>query len=469
MPRYDALVTLRPQLLLPSLALALACSEYALEGKSDASGGADTAMEGDDPPETSDPPDIAVSPDSVRAGVVCDPAAYDIEVRNRGERALVLSDAQITGDGWTFSGPELPLNLTSGSAAQFIATGTGGEATLTFSSNDPDTPELEVPLSGTRDKVPSVWIDGPPDGTVIAEGSDITLRGSVLDPEDTEESLTVTWTSSQDGVLATTTAASDGTTELAWPATARAPADHDLTLSVTDSCGQTSADIVGICQQAITTYSELDLVDWHFEGVSFWDSANEWLQLTSADTYVVGSAFETGHIVNGGEVEIDFMFYIGGGSGADGISLTALDIDRHGGAFLGGDGCGIGFGGGLPCTPGPALPGWSLEVDTHHNTEPEGLEPTSSHHIAFYFDGNLADIAAWSAIDNMEDTGWHNLRVVVEAPHLLVQIDGTTYIDQELDGAFDFNAWLGFTAGTGGMTNNHLIDSLEVTEAACEE
>jgi hypothetical protein len=50
-----------------------------------------------------------------------------------------------------------------------------------------------------------------------------------------------------------------------------------------------------------------------------------------------------------------------------------------------------------------------------------------------------------------------------------VSIDEVPYIDTDLDGFAPFNAWVGFTAGTGGQTNRHLIDSLRVTELACDE
>jgi len=454
--------------LLPLVTLGTAgCSEYALQEKEDAVSGQDTGL--DTASEAPGPPDIEVTPASVRANAVCGSETRDIEVRNTGDSTLRVRAADVDGVGWTLTGPELPLRLASGDTALFNATGTDGEATLTFRSNDPDEPEVAIVLEAFADQAPIVNIDGPPDGTVLADGSDVVLRGVVADAEDAEEDLTILWTSSADGILSTDPATVDGALDIPWPAAGRAPADHTVTLSATDSCGQATAATVSVCQQAVTTYDEIDLVDWHFEGVSLWDTTNAWLQLTTPDTYVVGSAFETGHLVNGGEVEIDFMFYIGGGTGADGISLTALDTGRYDGVFLGGDGCGIGFGGGLPCTPGPALPGWSIEIDTHYNSEPEGLEPSSSDHMAFYFDGNLADIAAWATLPTIEDTGWHNMRVLIEAPHVLVQVDGTTYIDTDLDGAFDFNAWLGFTAGTGGLTNYHLIDSLEVTEAACEE
>jgi len=442
-----------------------ACSEYALQDKNEGFSGADTGIDTAGPGE----PDISVTPAKVRALRECDPQAHDIQVENTGSNTLRLRAAILTGDGWTITGPTLPLSLAPGGTALFAATGSDGEGTLTFKSNDPDEPEVSVDLKAVPDHPPTILISSPLDGTVLSEGADALLQGTVSDTEDAAEDLTVLWVSSEDGTLSTDSAASDGTLEVPWPAASRSPAQHTLTLSATDSCGHTTSETVNICQQAVTTYDEIDLVDWHFEGVSYWDTTNGWLELTSPEPYLVGSAFETSHLVRGDAVEIEFMFFIGGGSGADGISLTALDTSRYDGIFLGGDGCGIGFGGGLPCTPGPALPGWSIEVDTYYNSEPDGLDPTAEDHVAFYFDGDLNTIQAWAPLTPIEDTGWHSMRVLVEAPHVLVQIDGIDLIDVDLDGHFDFNAWVGFTGGTGGLHNYHLIDSLEVTEMACEE
>ena len=50
-----------------------------------------------------------------------------------------------------------------------------------------------------------------------------------------------------------------------------------------------------------------------------------------------GTAFQTSATVPAGSVSIEFLFYIGDGSGADGISLTALDVNRMSG-FLGSSG-----------------------------------------------------------------------------------------------------------------------------------
>ena len=185
--------------------------------------------------------------------------------------------------------------------------------------------------------------------------------------------------------------------------------------------------------------------------------------------------------MTGRSVHIEFAFYIGDGTGADGFSLTALDterIDTDGDGqpnYLGGAGCAMGFGGNSSCTSalsdcpdcGPALPGWSLEVDTYYNPE-DNIDPTGEDHLGFYFDGDLLNMAHWAVLPEMEDTGWHTMSVLVEAPHLTVQIDGETYMDLDLDGHFDFPAYVGFTAGTGGQTNAHLIDALTVSESTCE-
>ena len=276
--------------------------------------------------------------------------------------------------------------------------------------------------------------------------------------------------SSQDGILSTDAAASDGSLSVDWAASDRSPSAHTIELQATDSCGQTATDSIDLCQQTTVTYDEIDLVDWHFEGSARWDEDNGWLELTTPEPYLVGSAFETTVLVDATRVEIDFMFYIGDGSGADGFSVTALDADRYGGVFLGGTGCGIGFGGNMTsCTPGPALPGWSIELDTYYNYETAGIDPTTNDHLAFYFDGNLASIEAWAEVPEMEDALWHAMSVVVDAPAVTVSIDGIPYIETELEGFSPFLAWVGFTAGTGGLTNNHLIDSLEVTEPVCPE
>ena len=81
---------------------------------------------------------------------------------------------------------------------------------------------------------------------------------------------------------------------------------------------------------------------WHFEGTALWDTTNEWVELTGPFTAQAGTAFQTSAAVTSDNVVIEFEFYASGGSGADGISLTALDVDRMT-SFVGGSGGGLGY------------------------------------------------------------------------------------------------------------------------------
>lgn len=435
-------------LLLASLG---ACSDYNLAGKGDANPGADTGGV----------PSLVASPELVEEVGACPTSTASVTLRNAGTAPLTLLALGATND-WSVSGVSLPLTLGAGDSVEATVEGVG-EGVLRVESDDPVQPVLEVPLTAWEDQPPEILVLDPATNDILEVGSAL-LAASVGDEEDASEDLVVTWTSDIDGQLATGVANSSGESNLSWPAP-RTEGDHLLTATVTDTCGNEASVEIGVCQQAGYTVDELDLSSWQFEGDAQWDATNNWLQLTRASTDLVGTAFATDASVDASNVEISFRFYIGDGDGADGISLTAIDVDRMT-TFLGGTGCGIGYGGDASCTDGPALPGWSIEVDTFDNGT--GVEPTSNDHLAFTFDGDVDDYVAWAELPEMEDTGWHEMTVLVVAPQVTVSIDGTTYIDTTLSGDFNFDAYVGFTAGTGGLTNKHLIDSLTVTETVCE-
>jgi hypothetical protein len=329
-----------------------------------------------------------------------------------------------------------------------------------IASNDPENDIVQVPLTSVLDESPTLEIIAPYDGQIISEETQ--FQALVTDDNDPTEYLMVQWRSNQDGLFSTGEAFPDGTVSTDWEMF-HTSGYHTVQVTVADSCSNTTRKTVNICQQMRYEVENLDISTWHFEGVARWDSANEWLELTPVSTNIVGTAFSTSQEVPGGQVEIEFSFYIGDGTGADGISLTALDVDRMT-SFLGGTGCGIGYGGDASCTAGPALPGWSIEVDTYYNGD---QDPTPDDHVMFTFDGDVDNPMAWAVLPEMEDTGWHTMRVVVQEPHVLVEIDGVPYLDQDIVGFYNFDAYVGFTAGTGGLTNQHLIDSLVVTEQLC--
>lgn len=426
----------------------LACSDYALNQKAPTDGALG--------------PDIEVNPLDIQLDAVCGTENTSVTLSNVGDSILNVTGLDVDGDGWSREALQLPLSLDPGASQEVRLNTTGGSGILRVSSDDVEEPVVEVALMASPDLPPTVSIDRPAEGVIVSEGATVQVSGTVSDDVDAPEALSLVW-SNNAGVLDSSPAEADGGAGFSWDAASRSAGDQSLNFTATDSCGQSTSATVNFCQDASYTYDALSLASWHYEGVAQWDSTNGYLQLTSADPNLVGTAFETSTTVSGDNVNIDFTFYIGGGTGADGISLTALDTSRMT-TFLGGNGCGIGYGGDASCTAGPALPGWSLEVDTYYN---EGQDPTAEDHIAFTFDGDVDNVAAWAALPEMEDNGWHHMEVNVQAPHLRVIIDNVTYLDQDLSGNFSFPAYVGFTAGTGGLTNYHLIDELTVTDHLC--
>lgn len=414
--------------------------------------------EGDSSPAVSEPA-ITVDPEWLDEGVLCGPVERTITVQSTGTSDLTITAVTLSGDGWTAEPPSTPLVLASGSSVEIPVSGGPGDATLRIES---DAEDIDVPLYAAADQPPTVTLVTPSAGEVLPV-ADTVFTAIVSDDVDPPETLALAWSSSVEGVLGTDPAAADGTALYDWVAAAHTSGDHVIYLEATDSCGNASSAHVGTCQQAGYLEDNIDLESWHFEGMANWDSTNGWLELTEPLTDQLASAFNVADLVGGDEVEISFLFYVSGGSGADGISLTALDVDRMT-SYLGAAGGSIGYGA-SGSTPG--LPGWSIEVDTYDNGRTQ--DPTDQDHVMFTFDGDPSGAIAWAPLPEMEDGAWHTMTVTVSDPHVTVNIDGTDYIDTDISGYFGFPAYVGFTAATGSLTNFHLIDALEVTQYVCEE
>ena len=427
----------------------LACSDYALNQKTNTEPGA----VGEPESTPIEEPYIVVDPMQITVRGLCG-NSYDTEVviLNAGGSDLIISDMEVQAAGWSIIEPSYPLILAPGQMHTLPVHGSVGAGLISIYSNDPNEPSLWIEVNASGDIPPSVSILEPLDGSILpVEGS--TFTAQIQDHEDNLQDLVVSWYSDADGFLGVSSVDAMGNSIISniLPSAGA----QELSAVVMDSCGQEGFDAVGVCQQQGYETDNLDISSWNFEGSAQWDASLGVVELTAPVTNVAGTAFSTAAVINAQYVDIEFLFYASGGSGADGFSLTALDANRMTG-FVGSTGGGIGYGG---------MPGWSIEVDTYYNS----TDPTSEDHVAFAFDGNVNAPVIWAAIPDMEDGQWHSMHVTVSDPHILVEIDGVAYLNQDISGNLNFSAYVGFTAATGSLTNYHRIDSLVVTEEVCSE
>ncbi len=411
-------------------------------------------------------PDILVDPLAIDLGVLCAEEEATVSVGNQGDGDLSLSAVLLQGDGWQWaSEPTLPLVLAPGEWTTFLLVAGPGTATVRILSDDADSPDISVPLSAAGDEPPTLTLETPLANGAFPIGARTELVGFVSDPNVDPTTLSIVWSSDREGELATVIPDADGRFVYPWDALAHRPGPHRISAEVVDACGRSAEDAVEVCQEAGYVADGLDLSTWHMEGTAMWDVSENAVELTSLDQFAVGTAFQTVAAVPADAVSIQFAFQTGGGTGADGFSITALDVDRMT-SFMGAPGCALGYGEAHESCidTGEALPGWSVEVDTYYNPY---IDPSSNDHLSLTFDGDLDTVAAWSDLEEVEDTGWHILQIDVDAPHITIWMDEMVLVDADVPSFLPFDAYIGFTAATGGDTNEHTIAALEVTGKTC--
>ncbi len=430
------------RLLIPLLPIALAaCSEYELE----------EVLYGS----------LSVTPDTISLDGLCGYEARTVTLQSVGEVGVDIVSISLEGEGWALPQlPSVPFTIEPSDSVELLLLGNEGEATLSVKTHAPDTPEATVALSATQNAAPSISWVSPADGDTLLPGDELIVE--IQDAHDPAEDLVVRWSSDVDGTVGVGFGDDDSQSATTWlEATG---GDHLLTASVTDTCGTAASADVSICRQDGYLSETLDLSTWVLEGTGRYDTDYDWVELTDlSSTFQLGSAFQTTG-TTGNDVQLAFSFYVSGGTGADGFAVTALDTTRASTYMAQSGGC-LGYGGGGICGEFEPLYGWNIEVDTFHSA---GLDPTEEDHLSFHFDGDVAGYETWAALPDMEDGEWHEMTIQVVAPRVTIAIDGVTYIDEDIEGHYDFPAEVGFTAATGGETNYHLIRSLSVIENVCE-
>jgi hypothetical protein len=176
------------------------------------------------------------------------------------------------------------------------------------------------------------------------------------------------------------------------------------------------------------------------------------LALTQATPNQAGSAFYAVAEPAAG-LAATFTATIGGGTGAEGQTLSLLDATRGGvPASVGANGAELGFGG---------LPGIAVTLDTFQ----AGAGYPSSNFIGISngaSNGLLNFVATATNVPALR-TGSHVIGVTVNATlkQITVTVDGTQVLSTAL--AVPRSVYVGFTGGTDSGTDVHSVSSVAIT------
>lgn len=198
--------------------------------------------------EATEPPSASITAPADGATVV----AGDL-VSLQGVVADLEDGASELSAWWTVDGDRLEVDVTVDSDGDVTASTTFTEAaehSLTLHVEDTDGKTASDTVTLTVQAAagsPTCSIDSPGDDTVVdfEEGADFTA--TVADPDQSPETLTVTWTSDFQGYLGSSTADSAGSIEFS-PTLEQA--DHTVSMVVTDDSGLTCSDYVTVIVDA---------------------------------------------------------------------------------------------------------------------------------------------------------------------------------------------------------------------------
>jgi hypothetical protein len=173
------------------------------------------------------------------------------------------------------------------------------------------------------------------------------------------------------------------------------------------------------------------------------------VRTTAATTYAAGSSFFTTPL-DSHHLTIEFDQTIGSGTGADGQTLTFADASKATSASLGYRGGGLGFSG---------IPGIAVAFDTYKTS----ANPSNNFVGVTNGPGTAADLMHWlfTASPAVSLRAKHHVKIDELAGAITVWVDGT----QVLSGtaAVPARVLLGFTGGTGGLTDVHEAANVVIT------
>ena len=361
-----------------------------------------------------------------------------------GGTAVTITGTNFTGTSAVRFGPTA-ANFTVNNSTAIKATAPPGvtgpvDVTVTSSfgtsaTSAADSYTYTLPPAPT---VTGVSPDSGPNGTLV------TLSGTGF-----------TGATTVDFGASAATFAVDNSTTITATAPAGTPGQVDVTVTTP---GGTSA-LSAADQYTYVAGSPLGSIPspvtggWQLNGTAQLNTAGSPpnLELTAASSYQAGSAFYP-TAVPGVGITTAFDAFIGQGSGADGLTLTLADATVTKPSALGSNGGGEGFSG---------ITGFAVSLDTYKN----GVNP--SNNFVGIANGpvpgagnELNYLTTNSSIAPLRNT-WHHFVVTTSSTGITVTMDGVQVLSYAT--SLPPSVLVGFTAGTGGLTDVHEVQNVVIT------
>jgi hypothetical protein len=174
---------------------------------------------------------------------------------------------------------------------------------------------------------------------------------------------------------------------------------------------------------------------------------------TPASTFSAGSAFFNTPL-DSSDLVVEFEQTIGGGTGADGQAVVFADASKATPKSLGANGGGLGFAG---------IPGIAVASDTYKNS----VNPSSNFVGISDGPGSASNLLHWLATSTAVPSlrsGTHRIKVQALSGTITVWVDDTQVLSDAV--TLPPKVLLGFTGGTGGLTDVHMVAGVVISGKA---
>ena len=294
---------------------------------------------------------------------------------------------------------------------------------------------------------------------------DTTVADTTVDDTDPAD------TGLEDTEVADTETADTGAEDTAIDDTTDTTVADTTDTTVEDTTDTTIDDTTPVCPEIplLDFNADLSSSEWLIVGDAYREPAG-WLELTGLAGGQQGAIFYLGSVLSRGDTEISLRVSTGQcilpgpcASLADGADGFALSIFGVGGVVELANllaearpGEGLGY----AVTP-RAVDAFHIEFDTYHNA----IDPTLGNHVAITLNGDPTNHLLWTETPTLENNAWHDIVLRIAGAQVTVLMDGVTVIDADVPGLDFKGGYIGFTGSTGGSTNYHRIDDLQIVQA----